>query len=281
MALRLIDLRINWLLQYVGEITTFDPNDYPDVKPRLDQIRGYLQDTRAAIVTCDRSPSDWAKQTDRSKALADVVARVEAEFPGRILIGPTDRARFEAEPESLCWVILQTTSDVEPLADWFDRGVRVFHLTDPDHLDLLASLGSADGPKPAVDLGGLTSTGQDEALTWFEADPSRRSRLFPILTTATGQHPLQRLRALNGLVGLDLGPTAEDLAATIGLLLADPSSHAGIAISTNFLERPSAASELATVEAILQWLTTRFGQPVAESIAHTNAMALIRHITGE
>lgn len=289
MSFRIIDLRVNWLLQYVGEITTFDPHDYPDIKPRLGEVSGYLQDTLAAIIPCGRSSADWAKQTDPDQAISEIFTRVEAEFPGRILIGPDDYERFASEPHSLCWAILQLddldklikpTDATQQLSRWFDRGVRIFRLTDLAQLDLLAQLGSVTGPKPAVDLGGLDPESVNHALNWFDADPSRRARLFPMISHLKfdfHDFSIKRLRKLSGLVGLALGPSATEFCAQIEPLNEEVS---GIALSSGYLGGEAVASTgLGTVEEVIRSLTSRLDDAILQSIGHQNAWKLIRHVT--
>src|SRR5262249_40003419 len=61
---RLIDLHVDWLLQYAHETSLFDPTYYPDIPQRLGQIEGYLHATGAAILACYRHADDWARQPD-------------------------------------------------------------------------------------------------------------------------------------------------------------------------------------------------------------------------
>jgi len=101
--MRLIDLHVDWLLQYAGETVVFEPSLNPDVGARLGQADGYLQATRAAVVSCYRNAADWAAQPDSWAALGQLLARVEAEFPGRLLIGPDDFARWLDDGDGLTW----------------------------------------------------------------------------------------------------------------------------------------------------------------------------------
>ncbi len=292
MLLRLIDLRVNWLLQYVGEITTFDATTYPNIKPRLGQIAGYLQDTRAAILACGRSPADWVRQSDRWQALGDLISRVEAEFPGRILIGPDDYGRFEAEPNALCWMIIQlddldvllrSDADSEPLARFFERGARVFRVTDPVQLDLLSTFGTATGPKPAVDLSQLDQDALDLVLDWFEADPSRRKRIFPVISRSTArlsEGAMTRLRNLHGLIGLSVGPAADVLGQQIETYRSCPLGVQGIGLGTGFLGVETTSPGLGNVEEILNWLRSSFDTETAAALAYKNTNRLIEHLTG-
>ncbi len=66
---RLIDLSLNWPLQYATESTLFDPADYSEIPARLPRLDGYLGATSAVVVVCDRKPEDWARQADPWRAL--------------------------------------------------------------------------------------------------------------------------------------------------------------------------------------------------------------------
>jgi len=211
---RLIDLHCDWLLQYAGETTVFDPALYPNVDARLGQSEGYLQDTSAAVFACYRRAEDWARQSDPWWALGELIARVEAEFPGRLLIGPDDFARWRDEPDALCWgvvgvegfdALVRGPADLERLPALFSRGVRVFQpVYSPDNVlggsstpgdgrgltdlgrDFLAALAdlAADGggPRPVVDLAHLNPTAASDVLDWFEADSARLGRVAPAYT---------------------------------------------------------------------------------------------------
>src|SRR5438128_658734 len=103
---RLIDLHIDWLLQYVGEATIFDHADYPRAVDRLGQAEGYLETTWAGVVACYRSASDWNRRTEPWPALTDLLCRIEAEFCGRLLIGPDDFSRWKDDATGLTWAII-------------------------------------------------------------------------------------------------------------------------------------------------------------------------------
>src|SRR4051794_17599820 len=125
--MRLIDLHTDWLLQYATETTVFDPALYERARGRVGQSEGYLQGTWAAVVSCYRSADDWATRRDPWDALGALLARVEAEFPGRLLIGPEDVARWLDDPGGLCWALIGV--------EGFDALVR-----GPDDLDRLPGL---------------------------------------------------------------------------------------------------------------------------------------------
>ena len=71
--MRLIDLHVDWLLQYAGETVVFDPALYPGIEARWGQAEGYLQTTRAAVVSCYRKAEDWAGQADPWSALGQLI----------------------------------------------------------------------------------------------------------------------------------------------------------------------------------------------------------------
>ena len=141
-------------------------------------------------------------------------ARIEAEFPGRLLIGPDDLARcLDDRDGGLCWGVIgvegfdaarprtPATCDLEHLPGWFARGVRVFQpvytassvlggssapgddrgLTDLG-LAFLQALADLEGAaaRPVFDLAHLNPKSAAEALDWFEADPVRPARVIPV-----------------------------------------------------------------------------------------------------
>ena len=55
MAVRLFDVRCDWLRQYAPETTTFDPPANPDIAARLKQLSGYMTATSAAVLSCASS----------------------------------------------------------------------------------------------------------------------------------------------------------------------------------------------------------------------------------
>jgi membrane dipeptidase len=216
--MRLIDLHIDWLLQYAPETTVFDPALYARVSARLGQAEGYLQGTWAAVLSCYRSADDWASQSDPWTALGALLARIEAEFPGRLLIGPADVARWLDDPEGLCWgligiegfdALVRGPDDIDRLPRLFERGVRLFQpvygasnalggssadgddrgLTDLGRafLQTLADLGG-DGPRPLLDLAHLNPTAAAEVLTWLEADAGRLQRVLPVYSHGAPSH---------------------------------------------------------------------------------------------
>ncbi len=222
--MRLIDLHCNWALQYAGETCHYDTAVYADLRTRLDQVEGYLTGAGIAVLTCGRRVRDWARQPDAWKALGEMIARYEAEFSGRLLIGPDDVTRWNAEPrEGIGWGILgiegfdalvRQPSDLDRLPGLFRRGVRIFQLVETEasalggasvpgddrgltelgrsFLDRLAGLSGASGPSgpcPVVDLADLNSRATGDVLAWFESDPQRLQRLLLLRSHGTIETP--------------------------------------------------------------------------------------------
>jgi membrane dipeptidase len=222
--MRLIDLHCNWALQYAGETCQYDAAAYADVRTRLNQVEGYLTGTGIAVLTCGRRPGDWAEQPDAWKTLGEMIARYEAEFCGRLLIGPEDVRRWNAEPpDGIGWGILgiegfdalvRQPDDLDRLPDLFRRGVRVFQLVETaasalggaavpgddrgltelgqaflDRLEGIAQASDPSGPCPVIDLADLNSRATDEVLAWFESDPTRLRRLLLVRSHGTIETP--------------------------------------------------------------------------------------------
>src|SRR4051794_36143530 len=93
-APRLIDLQIPWLWQYAPETELFDPALSASIPPRLGQVDGYMQTAWAAVLAIGPSPGDGSRRPDPWADLGEQLTRVEAEFAGRLLIGPDDHARW-------------------------------------------------------------------------------------------------------------------------------------------------------------------------------------------
>ena len=100
--MRLIDLHCNWLWQYATETTLFDPAVYPEVAGRLKQLDGYLLGTAATVLSCSRKPEDWAREADPWHSLGELITRYEAEFTGRLLIGPDDVGAGAPSRRTVC-----------------------------------------------------------------------------------------------------------------------------------------------------------------------------------
>ena len=219
--MRLIDLHVDWLLQYARETTVFDPALYPGTANHTSQLEGYLQTTRAAILACYRGADDWARQADPWRALGDLITRIEAEFPGRLLIGPDDFDRWQDDRDGLAWgmvgvegfdALIRSVDDLARLPGLFDRGFRLFQpiyekrsqlggsstpgddrgLTDLGHgfLEVVVTLGlSESGPRPLLDLAHMNPSTMSDVLDWYESDPSRAQRCIPLYSHGSPVHP--------------------------------------------------------------------------------------------
>src|SRR4051794_35941638 len=105
--MRLVDLHCNWALQYARESSQYAPLFYAEIPDRLHQLDGYLMGTQMAVLACGRRAGDWAEQPHPWHALGEMLARYEAEFPGRLIHGPEDVERMHSEPDDgLCWGVL-------------------------------------------------------------------------------------------------------------------------------------------------------------------------------
>jgi membrane dipeptidase len=226
---RLIDLHCDWLLQYVPDCNVFDPAFYPEIvgcagRPEgagyFGQVDGYLTGTSAAVIACFRRADDWTSQARPWTALAALIARIEAEFPGRVLIGPGEHTRWLDDTDGFCWALIgvegfdplvRTPADLDHLPGLFERGARLFQpvygatsllagssqpgddrgLTDlgRSFLQVLADLGApALGPRPILDLAHLNPRAMAEVLDWLKADAIRPTRLLPAYSHGAPWH---------------------------------------------------------------------------------------------
>jgi membrane dipeptidase len=314
---RLIDLHIPWLLQYAPETTFFDPSLYPEVPGRLAQLDGYFSATTAAVVALGMAPGDWARRPDPWAAVGDLLARAEAEFSGRLLIGPDDVARWRAEPpDAMSWAVLaidglnrvaRGPEDLDRLDTLFHRGVRVFRMTDDPDEDMftipktsliyrIASLASnpgPSGPRPVLDMAGLGPDALAAALDWYESGPGRENVLLPLFSHgAPGSLPgevLARLRALGTVLGFSPGSpwhdSAESLQAAILETSAIPgppgsSPFDGLAFGTAFLRADTSSTGIGNATALGRWATKAFGPEIASALLHKNAERLILQSVG-
>jgi membrane dipeptidase len=307
----LVDLAVEWLLQYSGESTVIDSGSYPGVGDRLGQVEGYLSASALAVVWFGPAPGD---RPDPWGEAGELLARIEAEFPGRLLTGPEDVDRFDQEPEGgLTWAVaglrgvsamLQSQPDSGRLARLVDRGVRAFRLAGlVDHppapgedLPLaiedrraIETIASAARSPMMLDLAGLGPRASGEAI---DAVEESKGSLVPIVSlggssgrTIAGLRPedFDRIKQLGGVVGLGVGRAfhrdADELADAIGAI-AGRGGPDGVAIGTGFLgiEEPSGAIEDAP--ALLDWCAGRFDPETASRLCWANARQAIRRAIG-
>lgn len=300
--MRLIDLRCDWALQYAAESTQYDPADYPEVPARVPRLDGYLTGVSAAVLTCRRSPADWARRADPWRDLGEMIARYEAEFPGRLIARPDDVARWRAEPRGgLAWGVLaadgldalvKSPADLDRIPGLFARGVRVFGAVAGDlalpFLDrLLGSPPEGEGPRPALDLAGADAPTVAAALDWYEADPSRSTRL-PLLHSAfgpgAGPDVARRLRALGATLGVAPTPTVDAFRGTIESLAAlpfrDRPGFEGIGVATDYLRLDETVPELSKAGRLAAWIAETFPGDVARALAYDNARRLLLATAG-
>ncbi len=302
-APRLIDLYVPWPRQYAAETTLFDATSYAEIPGRLDQLEGYLSATWAAVVVVDHTAAEWQRIEDRWRALADLIARVEAEFCGRLLIGPADGQRWRDDPDGLTWALLgvasldflvQTPADLDHLPGLFARGVRWFQAVREGarsrlNLDLLRVLSEfsepAGGPRPLLDLSGLDQTEMDAVLSWFEAAPGRAERLIPVrsfgsLREEAFPSALQdRLRGLGGVIGVSPGlPYYEEPDG----FRADLEARGGdaIAIGSAFLQLESTLPGLRNAGEVVGWLQAHFESAAALRWIQGNAASVMDRAVG-
>jgi membrane dipeptidase len=209
---RLIDLHIHWQLQYAPESDPLDEPAAAEIAARIDQLEGYLSTTWAAILSCRGNQRGSSGPCEPWAELADCLARHEAEFPGRLLIGPDDFARWQADPNGLMWgllgvkgfdALIRGQEDLDRLGSLFQRGVRLFQPVcsqsgvlggawEPDDDRSLTALGTSflevldaiaresHGPRPLLDLAGMNRPTTSAVLDWFDASPDRASRVIPV-----------------------------------------------------------------------------------------------------
>ena len=218
--MKLIDLHVDWLLQYTDETVVFDASLYPGVKSRQPQLTGYLQGCSAAVLSCFRRKEDWSAQTDASAALDQLLTRHEAEFPGRLLTGPEDYFRWREDTSDLTWglvgvegldPLIREGADLGLVARLVRRGVRLFQPVYNETSVLagssvegddrgLTSLGAAflqhlfDAAKHErtlviLDVAHLNQRATSEVLDWFESDATRAEVLIPAYSHGTLAHP--------------------------------------------------------------------------------------------
>ena len=122
--------------------------------------------------------------------LASLLTRIEAEFAGRLLIGPEDLARWRDDPDGLTWGLIgvegfdslvRTPDDLNRLSALFNRGVRLFQPV----------YGPANG------LGGSSAAGDDRGLT--DLGGEFVEALLDLNPESLGPRPI-----------LDLAPTEPD-----------------------------------------------------------------------
>jgi microsomal dipeptidase-like Zn-dependent dipeptidase len=211
--MRIIDLHARWPQQYAADLAGPESELARRIGPRLSQLAGYLSGTAAAFLVCGPGVGNWPAGAGCWRRLGETLRLVEAEFSGRLLLGPGDVQRWRAEPKPpLCWGMLAVEglgqvlggeADLDRIHRLFQRGVRAFALAGWETdgagfwaansskivlsdlgqrcLATLVELGPPAGevgPCPLLDLAGLDQKAISAVLDWIEADPSRGGRLI-------------------------------------------------------------------------------------------------------
>lgn len=300
--IRLIDLAVEWPLQYAGESAAIDPSEAHGVRERLGQVDGYLSATRAAIAWFGPGPGErpdpWGEVSRR-------FAGIEAEFSGRLLADPIDLDRFEAEPDdTLTWAVaglrnaadlLRTPGAEGKLAALIDRGLRAVRLlgsvdrpgdpandrglTDEERSIIASVCSCVDGSGLLLDLAGLPPTAAGEAMSLLEA--LGPGAVTPIVSLSgpmggLGAETFGRLRSLGGLFGCCPGRSfAADAEEFIKAIEANGEATA---IGTGFLGIDDPIEGLGNVPDLIEWLSGRLGDGEAQWVVSENALALIRRV---
>ena len=296
---RLADLSIDWLRQYAGESTLPEAPDGADaIRPRLGQLDGYLTTTAVALAWF--GPSIGGSGDPRAEAGA-LMARIEAEFAGRLLVDRDDLGRFDREPPgALSWAVaglhhaetlLTLDGGLAAIQRLIGRGVRALAFDHPETpidrrieaIDAIADrLRDEGGPTLMLELSGLIPEAAVAILDRIESDPG--TGLVPITRKEPPTPELaDRVRRVGGLVGLPIvGGAAGGLGrldASIRALLDGSSSGVdGLAIASGFLESDLSDDLPGTAEAILEWLDDRFDPDSARRLAFGNVRALLGRV---
>lgn len=255
---RLIDLRVDWFAQYAGEAPQFDA--YPVAAGRLPQVDGYLGATAAAFLTIEPA----------------LIPRAEAEFAGRLLIGPADYRRWMDDPEGMAWGALGVEGvGVERIGGLYQRGVRLFRVVEDfdSYLGKLVSL-SEPGGRPIADVSGPGAA----ALGWFEADAARSASVVPVW----GRGPVdgetaRRLRSLGGFLAMELGEGAvADLVARVEAA----GGPEGVVLATGFLGSDGTTAGMGDAPAVIGAVMEVFETTAGRQILFENGRRLIERSVG-
>jgi hypothetical protein len=298
---RLIDLRAEWLVQYAPETTLFDEDAAEVARREMPRVEGYLGATSLAVVMVgsgSHAGDPWA-------TLGDRIARVEAEFCGRLLTGPDDVARWRDDPHGLTWGIMGVagldaligSTGPSRLGALLDRGVRVLQiasgaeedrgLTDLDLMFLDDVTEWVGMPRPILDLAGMGPRRASGTLSRFKGDEGLRGRVGlmrsfgPIVGEGEGGEILRRLRALGGFVALGASSrsfeTAEALRAGFDAVASMPFAgrigHEGIGVATDLFGGGASLKGLETAPALAAWVMRSFDPPIARALLRGNAEA--------
>lgn len=300
-ALRLIDLRIDWLAQYAPESNIFGPGTQIRGLMDLPRLEGYLGATSAAFLMLQRDSEDWLSRGDRWASLGDLITRCEAEFAGRLLIGRDDYRRWENDKEGLTWGVLgiggfdsliDSSEDLSKLKALFERGIRVFQpvamprnaLTDAEgltglgheFLESLNQLGNHEA-RPILDVAGMNQAALDVTLSWYESIVSRREHLLLVRTCGEfDENRMRRVQMLGGLVGLAASSrcfkTMNELKLGAG---SGAMKQASFALASDAFGGGIALEGASTARNLIDWAVKTLGKEDAAHLVRDNARSLI------
>jgi hypothetical protein len=267
-----MDLGIAWLEQYAAEFELFAPSVSAAAKDQLGRLDGYLSSTDLAFafLTADATKAPGEVEP----FVREQLARLQAEFPGRLVRAAADLATMAREPRGhLTWAVLGLDSAgpwldgdeqrLETLALWIDRGVRLIGLVGATEitkaLDRLESLASGNR-RIAADLGHLNPTDREEALGWFEQDRRSLGLVATRVAWPAEIDPGQaaRIGKLGGLLGLRPTADLEGLGAAIEALN-DLGFGPGDAGAIGFASDFPRAGATGTTGELANWARGRFG----------------------
>ena len=309
---RFIDLRIDWLAQYSPETNLFGPETTARAIGDLPRIEGYLGATSAAFLMLGRDREDWSRRPDSWSALADLIARSEAEFPGRVLRSREDYSHWQSEPDGLTWIVMgvggfgpliRTRDDLKRLSRLFERGIRVFQpfsQEEPTVLDdngiflhFLATLEELNptehGPRPILDLAGMDTRKIKQTLAWFEEKDHRAGHI--LLSHSAGRIDMEsiaRMRSLGGFTVLAASTRSFDSLAAlrfaIELVASIPipgiTGYTKIGLASDAFGGGKGLDGIETVPDLGAWAMKTLEPSVASALLRDNATALIAQCVG-
>jgi hypothetical protein len=267
-----MDLGIAWLEQYAAELELFAPPVSSAAMDQLGRLDGYLSSTDLAFIFLTADPSKAPGEVE--PFVREQLARLQAEFPGRLVRAAADLATMAREPRGhLTWAILGLEhagawldgieQRLETLALWIDRGVRLIGLDGAtaitQALDRLESLASGNR-RIAADLGHLTPTERDQALGWFEEGGRSIGVVATRIAWPDEIDPGQaaRIGKLGGLLGLRPTADLDSLSAAIEALR-DLGFGPGDAGAIGFASDFPRAGAAGTTGELATWARGRFG----------------------
>lgn len=310
---RLVDLHVAWLRQYAGETELFEPSVAERVRPGIGQVEGYLGGTGAAIVWISLDEVNRTRFPNARNALAEQIARIEAEFSGRLLANRDDHARWRMDDGGLCWAVpgiqgLSALPDegvgLAGLEPFVERGVRAFgwaanprDSVEDAHPRLirlcewLADQGAVHGMRPLLDLSGADAAA-DLVLSWLEANPGR---VVPIISRAGLDDlgpggvvsieggRLARIAARGGVVGFVPSQpwfqTEQEMRTAIEHASQSLRSQAGgnetVGLASSYLDNEAVLPGLETVEALTNWAGQSFDEATGTALVAGSGRRLI------